>query len=101
MSRKGNPYDNAICESFMKTLKYEEVCRQEYLDLAEARAAIKRFLEVIYIQKRSIRPCATFRLPNSSSPWSRHVKTGLQKMRAPSDAFCQAWRNLSIRCGHL
>jgi transposase InsO family protein len=33
MSRKGNPYDNAFCESFMKTLKYEEVYRQEYRDL--------------------------------------------------------------------
>ena len=30
MSRSGNPYDNATCESFMKTLKYEEVYRQEY-----------------------------------------------------------------------
>ena len=39
MSRKGNPYDNAACESFMKTLKYEEVYRQEYRDLAEARAS--------------------------------------------------------------
>ncbi len=29
MSRKGNPYDNAACESFMKTLKYEEVHRQD------------------------------------------------------------------------
>ena len=32
MSRKGNPYDNAACESFMKTLKYEEVYRNEYRD---------------------------------------------------------------------
>ena len=39
MSRKGNPYDNATCESFMKTLKQEEVYRQEYRDLAEARPA--------------------------------------------------------------
>jgi transposase InsO family protein len=38
MSRRGNPYDNAQCESFMKTLKYEEVYRNEYRDLAEARA---------------------------------------------------------------
>ena len=45
MSRKGNPYDNAACESFMKTLKYEEVYRQEYRDLAEARRSIERFLE--------------------------------------------------------
>ena len=52
MSRKGNPYDNAACESFMKTLKYEEVYRQEYRDLAEARTSIRQFLERIYNQKR-------------------------------------------------
>ena len=37
MSRRGNPYDNATCESFLKTLKYEEVYRSEYRDLDEAR----------------------------------------------------------------
>jgi putative transposase len=52
MSRKGNPWDNAACESFMKTLKYEEVHRNEYRDLAEARSAIREFLEKIYNQKR-------------------------------------------------
>src|SRR6201989_259813 len=48
MSRKASPWDNAACESFMKTLKYEEVHRNEYRDLAEIRA----FLEKIYSQKR-------------------------------------------------
>jgi len=52
MSRSGNPYDNAKCESFMKTLKYEEVYRQEYRDLVEARASIERFIEKIYNGKR-------------------------------------------------
>jgi putative transposase len=52
MSRKANPWDNAACESFMKTLKYEEVHRNEYRDLAEARAAIQAFLEKVYNQKR-------------------------------------------------
>ena len=52
MSRRGNPYDNARCESFMKTLKYEEVYRSEYRDLAEARASIGVFLERVYNQKR-------------------------------------------------
>jgi len=52
MSRRGNPYDNAACESFMKTLKYEEVYRQEYRNLAEARASIERFLEKVYNGKR-------------------------------------------------
>jgi putative transposase len=52
MSRKGNPWDNAACESFMKTLKYEEVLRNEYRDLAEAFASIPEFLEMVYNQKR-------------------------------------------------
>jgi len=52
MSRKGNPWDNAACESFMKTLKYEEVHRSEYRDLAEARSQIRAFLEKIYNEKR-------------------------------------------------
>jgi len=52
MSRKGNPWDNAACESFMKTLKYEEVYRNEYRDLAEAHAAIGVFLEKVYNQER-------------------------------------------------
>jgi transposase InsO family protein len=52
MSRKANPWDNAACESFMKTLKYEEVYRNEYRDLAEARASIGEFLEKVYNQKR-------------------------------------------------
>jgi len=52
MSRKGNPYDNAFSESFMKTLKYEEVHRQEYRDLPEARASIQNFLERVYNQRR-------------------------------------------------
>jgi putative transposase len=52
MSRRGNPYDNAACESFMKTLKYEEVYRQEYRDLAEARASVEQFIEKIYNGRR-------------------------------------------------
>ena len=52
MSGKGNPYDNAKCESFMKTLKYEEVHRQEYRGMEEARASIEHFLMKVYNQKR-------------------------------------------------
>jgi transposase InsO family protein len=52
MSRRGNPYDNATCESFMKTLKYEEVYRTEYRDLTEARRSVGVFLEKIYNLKR-------------------------------------------------
>lgn len=52
MSRKGNPYDNAACESFMKTLKYEEVYRNDYRDLNEALSSIAEFLERVYNQQR-------------------------------------------------
>ncbi len=48
MSRHGNPYDNAACESFMKTLKYDEVYRNDYRDFEEARSNIAQFLEVVY-----------------------------------------------------
>ena len=55
MSRKGNPYDNAIAESFMKTLKYEQVYREDYEDyeaLRQARPSIRQFLEQVYNEKR-------------------------------------------------
>lgn len=52
MSRKGNPYDNAACESFMKTLKYEEVYRNEYRDFDDAHASIGEFLERVYNRRR-------------------------------------------------
>jgi putative transposase len=52
MSRKGNPYDNAACESFMKTLKYDEVYRNEYRGFEEARRSIGEFLDVVYNQQR-------------------------------------------------
>jgi putative transposase len=52
MSRRGNAYDNAQAESFMKTLKYEEVYLREYETMTEARASIGHFLEAVYNQKR-------------------------------------------------
>jgi len=52
MSRKANPWDNAACESFMKTLKSEEVHRTEYRDLSDARARVGQFLESVYNRRR-------------------------------------------------
>jgi len=52
MSHKASPWENAGCESWMKTLKAEEVYRQEYRNLAEARGSIERFIEKVYNQKR-------------------------------------------------
>ncbi|MCA1849977.1 MAG: IS3 family transposase, partial [Acidobacteria bacterium] len=52
MSRRGNAYDNARAESFMKTLKYEGVYLREYETIDEARACISHFLEAVYNQNR-------------------------------------------------
>ena len=52
MSHKASPWENGGCESWMKTLKYEEVFRQEYRDLAEARTCLERFIEKVYNQQR-------------------------------------------------
>ena len=52
MSHKASPWENGGCESWMKTLKYEEVFRQEYRDLAEARSCLQRFIEKVYNQQR-------------------------------------------------
>jgi putative transposase len=52
MSRIGNPYDNAKAESFMKTLKQEEVDGRAYRDVRHAREAIGSFIEDIYNRRR-------------------------------------------------
>lgn len=75
MSRKGNPYDNAKAESFMKTLKYEEVHRVEYRNIAEARRSIRKFLESTYNRKRlhsalGYRPPAEFEAESKSEKGS-------------------------------
>jgi putative transposase len=65
MSRIGNPYDNAKAESFMKTLKHEEVDGRDYRDLSQARGEIGAFIENVYNRRRlhsalAYRPPAEF-----------------------------------------
>ena len=52
MSRSGNPYDNAYAESFMKTLKTEEVDGRRYQSLEDAADSIETFIEIFYNQQR-------------------------------------------------
>ena len=52
MSRPGNPYDNAKCERFMKTLKQEEIRCSEYRDLDDLRANLRRFFDTYYNARR-------------------------------------------------
>lgn len=52
MSARGNPYDNAFAESFLKTLKAEEVYLNDYQDFTEAKEHIESFITAVYNQKR-------------------------------------------------
>ncbi len=52
MARKGNPYDNAAAESFMKTLKCEEVYLWDYHNVEDVKRRIPYFLQEVYNQKR-------------------------------------------------
>ena len=52
MSRPANPYDNASCESFMKTLKREEIYASDYHDLEHLRQHLEEFLDRYYNRLR-------------------------------------------------
>lgn len=52
MARKGNPYDNATAESFIKTLKYEEVYLWDYQTVRDVKERVPYFLEEVYNYKR-------------------------------------------------
>ena len=52
MSRVGNPYDNAKAESFMKTLKTEEVDARDYRNFDDAHRQIGTFIEQVYNRQR-------------------------------------------------
>jgi putative transposase len=52
MSRKGTPYDNAVAESFIKTLKSEEVSLNEYGTFSDAKQNIEHFINLVYNNQR-------------------------------------------------
>lgn len=73
MSRKGNPFDNAHVESFIKTLKSEEVHLWEYRSIEDVQARIPYFIEDVYNQKRlhsalGYRPPSEFEFLLESTP---------------------------------
>ena len=52
MSRKSNPYENAVCESFIKTLKDEEVYLWDYKSIEDAERRLTHFINDVYNEKR-------------------------------------------------
>jgi transposase InsO family protein len=85
MSRAGCPYDNAMAESFMKTLKQEEVDASRYRDLDHARTAIGQFIETVYNQHR-LHSALDYLTPVEFE----HAKLGAaaQQPQAPTEAYC-------------
>ena len=73
MSRPGNPFDNAKAESFMKTLKTEEINGKAFTDLDDARRRIDSFIAEVYNKERLHSRSDTNR-PLSSKPPSRKTK---------------------------
>jgi transposase InsO family protein len=85
MSRGGCPYDNAKAESFMKTLKTEEVDGSAYRDLDHARSAIGAFIEDVYNAQR-LHSALAYLSPmefEASQPWA-----AAQQPKAPTEAHC-------------
>lgn len=74
MSRRGNPYDNAKAERFIRTLKYEEVYLCEYASLEEARSRIGYFIDKLYNRKR-LHSALDYKPPAEFEQMMKRVKT--------------------------
>jgi len=78
MSRPGNPYDNAWAESFMKTLKVEEVDGRRYCNFGHAKSCIGTFIEEIYNQQR-LHSALQYRSPIEFESALRNYTVGISR----------------------
>lgn len=85
MSRIGTPWDNAKAESFMRTLKAEQVDGRQYRNLEEARGSLAAFIEEYYNQRR-LHSALGYRSP---AEFERALETGsaASGTKAPQDEF--------------
>lgn len=85
MSRPGNPYDNARCERFMKTLKQEEIRCSEYRDIEDLRANLSVFLDRYYNATR-LHSALGYRSPEEFERWAAQSATA-EIRKAPCMSF--------------
>jgi transposase InsO family protein len=88
MSRAGNPYDNARCESFIKTLKAEEIYTRQYRDRTDLEQHMSAFLEQYYNHRRrhsalGYRSPASFEQSLRSGADQQMSFSGMRKSIAP------------------
>ena len=80
MSRPANPYDNASCESFIKTLKREEIYANQYDDLEHLRANLEGFIEQYYNRQR-LHSALGYRSPEEFEQQAA-CQTGIEDVKA-------------------
>ncbi len=85
MSRPANPYDNASCESFIKTLKREEIYANAYENLEHLPANIEIFIEQYYNQQR-LHSALGYRSPQEFEQQAQHSESTTQ-FRGPTIEF--------------
>jgi putative transposase len=89
MSRPANPYDNASCESFMKTLKREEIYANQYSDLDHLRINIEEFIEQYYNRQR-LHSALGYCSPEEFEQQAKHLDTMTQSRSAAVEFFQRA-----------
>ncbi len=97
MSRPANPYDNASCESFIKTLKREEIYAHKYDDLAHLRTNIEEFIEEYYNRQR-LHSALGYRSPEE---FERKAECQAESRSATVEAFVNKENDGKISKGLL
>lgn len=83
MSRKGNPYDNALAESFIKTLKAEEVYLNEYDTVLDAKNSIERFIDQVYNYRR-LHSSLGYRTPVEFEAFAKYITPNSSTLTTPN-----------------
>jgi len=99
MSRPANPYDNASCDSFIKTLKREEIYANQYSDLEHLRTNMEEFIDKYYNRQR-LHSALGYRSPEEFEEQVKPVKhsDSMTQFCSPSLEFVpRTEENISTR----